>query len=221
MPGPVERLRDGLEGRNHRQVTARHFERDQAERHHHEKDRAPAEVLDQHAADHRPDRGREHDAETEDADGASLLGARELAHDHHVRDRREDAGGHAFENAHGDHHRIVSRQAAHDAAGHEQQVRADVGLAQAEALQEPRREQQRQRGRGHERGGDPLRAVLADVEIAAHVRHGDVDDRRGHDRGHHADHHREQDQPAEAGPVAHPQVLDGRGGRGSHGLVIR
>jgi len=62
-------------------------------------------VLDQHAAHDRAHRGREHHTEAEDADGTSLLGSRKLTHDHHVGDRREDAGGHAFEHAHGDHDR--------------------------------------------------------------------------------------------------------------------
>ena len=47
-----------------------------------------------------------------------------------------------------------------------------------------------ERHRPHEAGREPLRAFWPRAEDAAHVGHGDVDDRRRHDRRDRADHHR-------------------------------
>jgi len=52
-------------------------------------------------------------------------------------------------------------------------------VAVAEALQQPRRGQHRERHRRHEAGRETLRALLAEREHAAHVGHRDVDDGRG------------------------------------------
>ena len=214
--GPVEGLGRREEGRHHGQVATRELQRHEAEGHHHEEDRTPAELLHQDAADGRPDGRREHHAKAEDADRAPLPVGRELAHDHHVRNRGEDPRRNALQHPHADHHRVVAGEAADDATRHQQERRADVGLAQAVALQQPGREQQREGRRGHEGRGDPLRAVLPDMEIPAHVRHGHVDDGRGHDRGHHPHHDREQHQPPEAGPVALSKLLYGGRGGGLH-----
>ena len=97
--------------------------------------------------------------------------------------------------------------------------RADVGVAVAVAREQPRRGQHRQRHRPHEAGREPLRALLAEAEDAAHVGHGDVDDRRRHDRGDRADHHRRQHAPAvrRAEALARARRGNGRVGRGHGG----
>ena len=93
--------------------------------------------------------------------------------------------------------------------------RAGVGVAVAVAREQPRRGQHRQRHRRHEAGRQPLRALLAEREDAAHVGHRDVDDRRRHDRRDRADHHRQQHPPAVVRSVAPLQRLE-RMGRRDH-----
>ena len=179
-----------------RQVAPRQQQRRGAERHDDKENPAPAEPLDQHPTDARPDRRRQHDAETEDAHRAALLAGAEGTHDDDGGDGLQHTGCQAFGDTHREHQLERVRQAASHAAEHQQQHRTAVGVAVAEALEQPGRGQHRERHRRHEPGRQPLRALLAEGEDAAHVGHGDVDDGRGHDRSHRADHHRQQYAPA-------------------------
>lgn len=215
---PVERPGRGWERGHRRQETARKRNCDEAQRHHHEKDRTPAEVFDQDAADHRTNRGGEHRAEPEHAERAPLLVSREFLHDHYVRDRHENARCDAFEHARHDYERVAAGQAARDLTRQQQNIRPDVGLAQPVAMQQPRGDQQRQGRRCHERRGDPLDAVLPYLKVSAYVRHRHVDDRGRHHRRHHADHYRQQDQPPEARAVAFAQTIEGSVSCGIHAM---
>ena len=91
---PAARLADRLAaGRVDRQVALRHRRREKAERRDDEEDRAPAERLDEDAADARPERRREDDAEAEDAHRLAALTGAERVQDDDRRDRLQHAGG--------------------------------------------------------------------------------------------------------------------------------
>ena len=204
-------------GRAVRQIAARELERDDAERRDDEEDRAPAERLDEHAADARPHRRRQHHAEAEHAHRLALLVfLKRVQHDDRG-NRLQHAGAQPFDDAHREHRFESLAAATGDAADQQQHDGAAVGAAVAEALEQPRGRQHRNRHRRHEPGRQPLRALLAQGEAPAHVGHRDVDDRRRHDRRHRADHHRQQNAPAIALAVAFAQRGEGvRGGGGAN-----
>ena len=117
-------------------------------------------------------------------------------HDDHAGDGLQHAGGQALDHPHRQHQAQVGRKAADQAAAAQQRQHQRVATAVAQPPQQPGRGQHRHRHRAHEAGGQPLRILLAQRELAADRRHRHVDGGGGHQRGHVADHHRDQHPPA-------------------------
>ncbi len=213
--GPVHRCGiaagAGAAGRRCRHIAHRHPDRGQAERHHHEEDRAPAEQVDQHAADAGPQRRCQHHPGSEDAHGPALFMGAERPHDDDGRYRLHYTGSQTFGDARRQYQWITGGQPPGHPADQQQPHGAGIGAPITEAAQHPWRGQHRHGHGHHEARGHPLGAFLADGEMVTQIGHGHVDDGRGHDARDRTDHHGEQQQPAITLAMQSLQLRQGAG----------
>ena len=122
QPAPVERRALPVGGQTAgcraRHIAQSHPDRHQAQRHHHEENRAPAKQIDQHAAHAGAQRRRQHHAHAKEAAGTALLVRPKRPHDDDGRNRLHNAGGQALGHARAQHQAEAVGEAADHAARH-------------------------------------------------------------------------------------------------------
>ena len=176
--------------------TRRQRNRRQAQRHRDEEHRAPAEVINQQPARHRPHGRREHDAEAVGAHRPAAFVHRKDVDDRHHGQRLDQAGDAALADAAQRQQFEAIGQGGKDGK-HDQQQQCDhIGAAQAETLHGPGGDQHRGCGGSQKAGGQELHLVVADMEDANDFRQRDIHHGGFHDRRDRAEHHRDHHPPA-------------------------
>ncbi len=158
-------------------------------------DPRPAVVVDQPAAQHRPDGGRQHHAHAVDGHRHALLARREGLPQDGQRDGYQSPAADALDRAPQDHLREVLRGACQDGAERKDHVGEEIEplAPQQRAPPTGHREHDDLRdgvARGHPGDGRAVHAEGAHHVRQRHVHHGDV-----HHRHERAEHHRGGDDP--------------------------
>ena len=195
-------------------IATRQPQRHHGQRHHHEKNRTPAEHIHQHTTDAGANgRGQDH-AHAKQPARTALLFRREGTQDDDRGNGLHNASGQAFGHTGQQNQRKVVGQTTRHAAPEQQPHAHLVDPPVTVAGQQPGRGEHGHGHGHHEARGDPLHPALAQREVPAHVGDGHVHDGRRHHRRHGAQHHRQQQQPAVALAVARLQRLQAVGALG-------
>ena len=193
-PDPVDaafRLGDVLRIRNEGQ---RHQKRDDADRHVDVEDQRPAGVVDDPAAQRRPDRRADHRAHAEDRHRrAAPLGGKRFEEDR-LRRRLQRAAADALNDAIEDEHPNRVRGAAEERRDGEERERDSVEHLAAEQRRQPAVERHDDDVGQNVAGRDPGDLVDRRAEISADRVDRDVDDRGVDDRHDHPEHHGDGDE---------------------------
>jgi hypothetical protein len=168
---------------------------DEPDRHVDEEDPGPVQVLQDQAADDRPQDRRQHRGHENDAHHAAHpFRPGDLSHDH-LGDRHDHAAADALEDAEEDQRGARPGNPAEGRADREEEDRAEVDALGAEAARRPAG-QWDDRGECQQvPGGDPLDLRQGGVKFATQGVEADVDDRRVEDRHRHPQDHDAGDLP--------------------------
>ena len=151
----------------------------------------PGPVVRQPAAEHRPQNGRDDNAEAPEAHGLAALMRRKGFEQHGLRQRLHDAAGQALHDSEDDQHRQVRRHAAQGRREREGRDREDEQAFSAEERGQPSRHRQHDGVGGDVGRQHPCRLFHRGRQTAGdmrqrHVHHGRVE--RDHERAaHHGD----------------------------------
>ena len=218
-PAPSQSIEWSRQRRAPRHRQGDDDERDAADRQVDEEDPAPARVVDDEAADRRPDDRRRGEDRADQALPAAAVARRDDVADHGEREREQPAGADALHRAEDDELGHRRREAAERRAEQEDDDREEEQVLAAVDVAELPVERHGHRRGEHVRREDP-RVLRDPAEVADDARERGRDDRlveRGEEERHHQPRVDREDAPdrevvagrlsAEAFPQVHPRRL--------------
>ena len=173
------------------------------------------ELIHQKTTEDRTQSRRKNHTHTIDAHGAAALVSRKNP-EHQIHAHGLHQPGHGpLPNPGGNQQFRRGREATGKGNQREHGHGGTEGLADTEAVQQPRRSQHGGGHGGNETGRQPVNLALADTELHHDIVQGNVDHRGTEHRGHGAEHHGKHRQPAPAVTISGPQALYGLISQGS------